>query len=178
MADTQQFKLLDAHGNIVAQGAAALETLPDTHARADALASMMRIAADAVEAEQTLEEARASAAKMICEMADSLSKRMDAYEEQLEARREREEEEAEREEQEEIERELDALPDPDDPHAFIPSGELHDLPPTVEDQGALPNELNKGAPPLSGTYPEPDPDKLAHPQETPPQRNPVGLSFM
>jgi hypothetical protein len=52
-----------------------------------------------------------------------------------------------------------------------PGGELHVRPPpdterygAGDDQGALPNELEEGAPPSSGTYVEPDPEDLGGPK--------------
>jgi len=94
-------------------------------------------------------------------------------------RAKRDQEEAKRQEQEQNERMIDQLPDPDDPDWHHNTGDLHDLPPSEDaDQGDLPNELKKGAPPLTGTDTAPDFDKLAHPQSGTKQiAQPVSISL-
>jgi hypothetical protein len=65
-----------------------------------------------------------------------------------------------------------------------PGGELHAHPPpdterygAGDDQSALPNELQKGAPPSSGTYTEPDPADLGGPKDPKQVPQPVSTSF-
>jgi hypothetical protein len=71
----------------------------------------------------------------------------------------------------------------DDTHQ--PSGELHILDPvdkehleaSEDDQGALPAELEEGAPPSSGTYTEPDPEDLGGPKDPRSVPQPASTSF-
>jgi hypothetical protein len=146
--DTRQFTLTGPQGEIIAHGSisALMERLPDTHARNDALESMYRVAADAVEAEQRQEEAYASAVQIISETVAHLTNRMDAYITRREEQRKADEEQAEREEQEQIQSMLDALPDPDDPNVDAMhqsnTGDLTPLGPsenqTEQDTSAVP----------------------------------------
>jgi hypothetical protein len=82
-----------------------------------------------------------------------------------------------------IQAHLDSLPDPDDPASYAPSGELHDLGPSnledkdrraATDQGDLPNEIVRKAPPTLGTDPVFNPAELAHP---PGDRPPAAISL-
>ena len=88
-----------------------------------------RAVEDAAEAERLQDMARANTVQMITDTVAHLAGRLDS----LSARRaERARRDAEREAEEEAKRiqaELDALPDPDDPHA---GGELHALPAKTE----------------------------------------------
>jgi hypothetical protein len=129
--------------------------------------------------ERTQAATRIANCAMLVDGLDRLSARLDSYEAELAIKHQRAIDEQEREEQERIERALDALPDPDDPSQHYPSGELHSLPAVpVQDQGDLPNELQEGAPPHSGNFTEPDPDKLAHPYDDPKQVNqPTAVSL-
>jgi hypothetical protein len=74
--------------------------------------------------------------------------------------------------------------DPEAPadEAPVPGGELHapvpakdpsEHEPAAADQGNLPKELLKGAPPDPGSEPVEDPAELAHPQ--PPTRQPIAI---
>jgi hypothetical protein len=119
-----------------------------------------------------------------------------AAEEALEAERvaketeqtRRDEEEAEREEQEELQKYLDALPDPDDPathHNTLDLAVENPAKDPVEDQdpeGVIPEPKDpEGAvlDQLQGlveTRPVVDPEDLAHPK-TPAQRAPVAISL-
>jgi hypothetical protein len=67
MSDTQIFKLLNPTGEVIMTGSmnAIMERLPDTHARNDALESMLRTAIDAVEAEERANVARAAATQIL-----------------------------------------------------------------------------------------------------------------
>src|SRR3974377_669470 len=140
--DTRTFRLLDPDGKEIMNGPmnAIMERLPNTRARNDALDSMLKTAIEAVEAERKRDEAIHSTAQMIVDGVTHLINRMDALEAKREAQRKADAEEAEREEQEQIQSMLDALPDPDDPSQF-PASTL--TPDPVQDQGALPNELQK-----------------------------------
>jgi hypothetical protein len=95
------------------------------------------------------------------------------------SRAKRDAEEQKRKEQQQIQAQLDELPDQDDPAQHFPGGELHDLPPvpTAQDQGALPNELQEGAPAHSGHFIETDPDKLAYPYDPKQVNQPVSISL-
>jgi hypothetical protein len=97
--DTQLFRLLDPEGKEIMNGPMSMimERLPDTTARNDAIDSMLRTAVDAVEAEEKLADARASAAQILSDGITRLSTRMDTYG----AKRA---EEAERKEQEQAQR--------------------------------------------------------------------------
>jgi hypothetical protein len=83
---------------------------------------------------------------------------------------------------------LDTHPEPgastDETKEPEPGGELHVHPPpdkerygAGDDQGALPTELQKGAPPPSGTYTEPDPEDLGGPKDPKQVAQPVSASF-
>jgi hypothetical protein len=185
MSDTPQFTLTAADGSIIAHGSmsALTERIVDSVARADAT-SLLVDAAKALgqieSIQQREQEARIADIRRLCDDVTRFGQRLDAFE----ARRKEKARLDAEEEQREIQRALDALPDPDDPDdpntdAMHQSntGDLTTLGPSEvqRDQGALPNELQKDAPPLSGNFTEPDPDKLAHPQEPPAQ--PVSISL-
>jgi hypothetical protein len=111
----------------------------------------------------------------------------------IEAQREEQARQDAEEEQRRIQAELDALPDPDSPAHYDPSGEMHTLSPTQpgpvttdhgnlsgfaipeDDTDVLPARFSVKAPPSAGTYPPQS--ELAHP-ETPPQRQPIAVSMM
>jgi hypothetical protein len=74
---------------------------------------------------------------------------------------------------------LDAPPDPDDPASYPPGGELHTVAPSAPgatDQGALPNEIVRQAPPATGTDPVADPAELGRALDPGP-RAPAGISL-
>ncbi len=114
---------------------------------------------------------------------DTMGRRLDALERRrLEDTRRKAKADAEEEEQR-VQDYLDSLPNPDEPNepAIYPSsGHLHAVSPTnhgtATDQGDLPKELQKGAPPQLGTDPELDPTELAHPQR-PKYEQPVSVSL-
>jgi hypothetical protein len=120
MSTAQTFKLTSPTGEVIMTGSldALMERLPDTHARNDALDSMLKIACDAVEAEERLEDAWACAAQILTDGITRLCARMDREEQRREEQQRQDAEEAERAAQEKIQRTLDALPDPDQPYAF------------------------------------------------------------
>ena len=129
----------------------------------------VRARIEATEAEQELLSAAQVA--ILNDMLDAFARRLDAYETRRAAQARKDAEEQEHQEQEQIQRTLDQLPDPDDPDAFLAQGELTMTPasePSHEeqlaalDQGALPNELQEGAPADPGNYPIDDPADLGH----------------
>jgi hypothetical protein len=139
-----------------------MEHLPDTIARQDAITRLDEGMAKAAEVAQLQSMARACNVIAFADSIDRLAGRLDAFTARRDARRRADAEREAEEESQRIQAKLDALPDPDDPHAFTPSagGELHPLPGKEEaaplrseDQGNLPEELQKGVPPAPGTYP-------------------------
>jgi hypothetical protein len=141
--------------------------IPQSCARADEMRKLdeARLTHDQIAHAQ--ERTRAVQVLMLNEALDRLTSRQDSFatkqrERRREAKARRDAAEAKR-----IQDALNALPDPDDPHAFVPGGELHTLPAKeeaaslkVQDQNNLPNELLEGVPPAPATYPiDPDPDK-------------------
>jgi hypothetical protein len=208
MTDTpQQFTLSNPAGEVIMTGSmsAIMERLPDTRARNEAVESMLKVAADAATAQETLEEAHASAVQMIADSVTRLSQRLDAYVARRDAQQRRNAEEAERKEQEEIEQYLDGLPDPDDPTSLLamdPVEEVEDEDPdnpaehhnTLDLAATQDQDLQGIIPPpedptgasleledeLGGsvqTRPVVDPAELADPQEPPAQREPVSISL-
>jgi hypothetical protein len=129
MTDPQTFKLLDPAGEVIMTGSldALMERLPDTPARDAALETAIRVAAEAVEAEERADEARACAARSIADTITRLTERLDAEEQRREEQQRQDEEEAQLREQEEIEHMLDELPDPDDPDPLTAAGDDGDL---------------------------------------------------
>ncbi len=176
--DTQQFVLTSATGEVIAHGSmsSVMEHLPDTHARDAALSSMLRTATDAVEAEQRRAEAYASAIQMISDTVEHLTNRMDAYIARREDQRRRDAEQAEREEQEEIQRTLDALPDPDDaPIPFhTPTGDLHALP--APEDPADPAD-DSGLSGVTATRPVADPADLGGVPDPKQVSQPIAISL-
>jgi hypothetical protein len=192
----QQFQLLAPDGSIIARGPldALMERLPDTTARNDALNSMLRIAADAVQAEEDLEQARASTVKMIANGVAHLTNRFDVLLARRTEQRQADAEKAKRQKQEEIQSYLDTLPDIDAPSTHVPMGDLHSVPPTGsaadpagsklrspgamagndEEQPLLPPEEPLPREGL-GTNPTINPAELAHPQKQPSQ--PISISL-
>jgi hypothetical protein len=171
MTHTRQFTLTAPDGSVIARGSldALMERLPDTHARDAALESMLRTAAEAVEAEQRREEALASSVQMISDTVAHLTNRMDAYIERREEQRQQDAEQAEREEQAEIEAYLDQLPDPDSPATYVPGGELHDLSPSVLDEDDQGPNSNLEMRPVNNL------EELAHGPKQPGQ--PIAISL-
>jgi hypothetical protein len=114
-----EFLLTSPAGEVIARGDAALEALPDTRARAEALEAMLRTEIRALEAQERADAAqeeqqqaervrdamREATVRAFCDSIDALGRRLDAFE----RRRADEEEQAERER---IEDALKALPTP------------------------------------------------------------------
>jgi hypothetical protein len=140
MSDEQQFTLTAPDGTVIAQGSmsALTERVLDSKSRKEA-EELLRDAAVAIGQLEQLEEreqsARVGDIRRLCAAADELGKRLDAYEAKRkeQARRDAEEE------AKQIQSMLDSLPDPDDPHAYFPSGDLHTLPAKDSDpEGIIP----------------------------------------
>jgi len=158
MSDTQIFKLLNPTGEVIMTGSmnAIMERLPDTHARNDALESMLRTAIDAVEAEERANVARAAATQILSDGITRLSARMDSFEKARAISQKRAEAEAQRRGRQRVAAMLDALPDPDQPYSL-------DLKERVADQH--PTDILP--PPRDPEEPAPDPGSLDYPP--PPQ---------
>jgi hypothetical protein len=174
--DPHGFRLLDPYGNVIAHGSAteALAPLPDSSVRADAI-SLLHDAAKAIgliEAQQEhAAQLRQREISTFCDGVASLGRRLDALEQQHASRaRQAAADEAHR-----IQAAIDALPDPDDPAAYQPTGELHQVAATARDQGDLPREVTRDVPPDPGTDPEFDPAELSHGPDAPAQ--PVAISL-
>jgi hypothetical protein len=148
--NTQIIRWIDADGKEVMTGKLSklAEHLPDTPARDAALSSMLKTAAEAVEAEQRRDQALASTAQMISDAVERLMARVDR-EEQCRAEQERiKAEQAEQEEQQRIQDELAALPDPDNPDPFGAAGDDDQLSvhPAVDPERYGPTEDDAEAP--------------------------------
>jgi hypothetical protein len=157
MSDTQIFKLLNPTGEVIMTGSmnAIMERLPDTHARNDALDSMLRTAVDAVEAEERANEARASAAQILSDGITRLSARIDSFEKARAISMKRAEAEQQRRDRQRVAAMLDALPDPDqpsDPYSI-------DLKERVADQH--PTDILP--PPRDPEEPGPEPGSILYP---------------
>jgi hypothetical protein len=123
---------------------------------------------DAEETERQQQATRACAAQMLANGIVRLGERLDAFETRQAERADQLQREAQEAEIARLEKELAALPDPDDPDALATGddGDFEIKPPVdVEkydpedpeyraeaETGAMPNELDKGAPPQPGNY--------------------------
>jgi hypothetical protein len=119
---------------------------------------------DAEETAKFQAEARASAAQMLVDGLEHLSGRIDAYEARKKAHADQQRRDKEEAEAAAIEEMLSLLPDPDNPHAMGDDGDFEAVipPPDTERHdpehrneaatGAMPNELDIGAPPQPGDY--------------------------
>jgi hypothetical protein len=176
MSTAQTFKLTSPTGEVIMTGSldALMERLPDTHARNDALESMLKIACDAVEAEEKLEDARACATKILHDGITRLSARMDAFEKRRAISMKRAHAEAQRSDQQRVQAMLDALPDPDDPepHSFdrkereaTPADQDPEgiIPAPEDPTGASIDPDDVGLEGVTATRPVTDPLDLAHP---------------
>jgi hypothetical protein len=134
---------------------------------------------------QTMDEIQAQKAALqrdtdtLREVHSGLTETIDRVREDFAARAQAEQQEQQRladlADKKRIQDYVDSFPDPEAPDPFVPSGELHDLPPShprheeelaaLSDQGNLPRRLEKGGPPTLGTLPTPDPSTLSHPQD-------------
>jgi hypothetical protein len=183
--DTRLFHLFDSDGKEIMTGSmsAIMERLPSTKARDAALADMLRIAVDSVEAEQKRDEAVRSTVQMLSDVTAHLSARMDAYIARREKQRREDEQEAGAEEQRQIEAMLDGLPDFDNPEAnqlpdplLVPDPQM---PSSLTEQDTdLPVSsvpMSNVQDPTLGSDPTYNFEELAHPQKQPQQ--PVSISL-
>jgi hypothetical protein len=113
----QTFKLYGPTGDIIMTGSmnAIMERLPDTKARDSALADMLKIAADAVEAEERQQEARASAVQILSDGITRLCHRLDSFEKERAISAKRAEAARKEAADRRVQRYLDELPDPEEP---------------------------------------------------------------
>jgi len=143
------------------------EYIPQSVARDDAMKELEAARFTHEQIAHVQERTRTVQVLMLNEALDRLTTRQDSFGTRQRERRRQAKARRDAAEAKRIQDALDALPDPDDPHAFIPGGELHSLPGKeeaaplrAEDQGNLPNELLEGVPPGPATHPiDPDPDK-------------------
>jgi hypothetical protein len=167
---------------------------------------MLDTAVKQVEAEEKLEEARATAAQILSDGITRLCARLDVFEKQRALSAKRAEAARKEVEQRRVQRYLDEeLPDPDlpdDPEAFgiIPpaqdptgtelesdDGDLeikHEVEterygPGSDDEGPgdLPRQLERDTPPPSGSYTDPKPDPLGGPEDPKQIQQPVSASL-
>jgi hypothetical protein len=190
MSTAQTFKLTSPTGEVIMTGSmnAILERLPDTTARNDALDSMLKIACDAVEAEEKLEDARACATKILHDGITRLSARMDAFEKARALSQKRAHAEQQRRDQQRVQAMLDQLPDPDDPEPhFFDRKEREASPADQDPEGIIPapedptgasiDPDDVGLEGITATRPTVDPKELGYP---PPQKQvpqPVSISL-
>jgi hypothetical protein len=121
MTDNQQsFTLLDPYGVPIMKGNmnAIMEHIPDSVARNRALDDMVRIACDAVEAEERAAEARAAAVKHLCDGISRFATRLDQFEKARSLAAKRAEAARKEAAQRQVKRYMDELPDPDAPEPY------------------------------------------------------------
>jgi hypothetical protein len=179
--DTRLFHLFDSDGKEIMTGSmsAIMERLPSTKARDAALADMLRIAVDSVEAEQKRDEAVRSTVQMLADGAAHLASRLDAYITRRAAQRKADEEQAERQEQAEIEAMLDGLPDFDNPGKYPDPLLMADpqMPSPTEQDAELSYPSTPMAaveePPVTGN----DPAELAYPPARNAKQTPQPISI-
>jgi hypothetical protein len=149
------------------------EYLPQSVARLEAEQRLAQAKEDAAETERHQQETRDVAARMLVHGLTRLGERLDGFEVRKAEREEQQRRDAEEAEAAAVERMLAELPDPDAPDAetvlkdaaHVPSGDLHSVEPVDTEHldpegehraeattGAMPRELDKGAPPLPGDY--------------------------
>jgi hypothetical protein len=159
-----------------------MERIVDSNVRNDAIKLIHDAAVALGQLERTRSQEQqifARGLQVINDAITAIARRLDALEEQREAQAKADAQaEADR-----VQRLLDAMPDPDGPDPFAPSGDLHSIPasnPQHEqqleaDQGGLPHELEQEAPPPGGAYTPLE--ELAYPT-TPRYRSPAAVSMM
>src|SRR5262245_16147217 len=147
-----------------------MEQLPDTRARADALARLDAARLDAAQISQVQNVTRALQVAAFCDSVTRVSRRLDAFAARRAERVRAEGDEREAEEERAIEDALSKMPDPEQPHGWATDGELTTHPASepekqkefeatehkhpVDNEGDLPNELLEQVPPTTGTGPE------------------------
>jgi hypothetical protein len=146
--------------------------LPQTAAREEAEQRLTDQGQQVKEIERKQAEARACAAQILTDGITRLCARMDREEQRREEQQRQDAEEAERAEQEEIQRTLDALPDPDQPYAFdlkereaSPADQDPEgiIPAPEDPTGASIDPDDVGLEGVTASRPVTDPLDLAHP---------------
>jgi hypothetical protein len=149
MTDTQTFTLLDQNDKPVMKGSlpALMEHIPDSVARNAALDDVVRIACDAVAAEESAEAARACAIKHFCDGITRLATRLDQFEKQRALSAKRAEAARKEAAQRQVQRYMDEQwEDPDEPYSIDPKEREASLAtPGTEDDGDL--EVKEGCRP-------------------------------
>jgi hypothetical protein len=192
MTDPERFAIVPVEGKsppeaiVVGPMSEVTTYIGQSIARIEEEQRLAQAQADAEETAQHQAEIRAHAAQILSDGMARLNERIDQYEARKKARADqlrRDEEEAEIARTEAM---LDSLPDPDLPDlpgdsSYVPAGDLHSVAPVdkehldpedVEDRGedavtgAMPRELDKGAPPEAGEYAPTSP--LPSPYRDPP----------
>jgi hypothetical protein len=194
MTNTQTFTLLDPYGVPIMKGSmpALMEHIPDSVARNSALDDVVRIACDAVEAEervaeaeQRVAEARACSIKYFCDNVSRLSARVDAVEEHV-AQQRKDEEEQEATRLAKIVEDLAPIIPPEGERTAPDDGDLEIVRPVEKEKygpnddegvGDLPPELKEDVPPPSGSYTTPDPDPSGGPGNPRQIQQPISASF-
>jgi hypothetical protein len=204
MADQQQFAIvpvpahpglvrdyITSEAPVIGPWAEAMWAVQDSVSHTSMLRRLDEGQRQAVATERKQLENRTRQILTFCDSVNKLSRRIANYEAEMAIRKQRAADEAEREKQERIQSELDALPDPDDPHSWgeltpHPASQPEDIeqvkageddaetdPDPVKDagQGDLPTELTEQIPAPTGNYPA-----LSGTRE-PTAKNPVGISF-
>jgi hypothetical protein len=123
MTNTQTFTLLDPYGVPIMKGSlpALMEHIPDSVARNAALDDVVRIACDAVEAEERVAEARAIAVKHFCDGLSRLATRLDQFEKARSLAAKRSEAARKEAAQRQVQRYMDEeWDDPDEPYSIDP----------------------------------------------------------
>ena len=145
------------------------EYIPQSVARNERDQQLAQAERDAEETERFHGEVRARALQILGNGLTRLGERIDAFETRKAERADQLQREAEEAEAARLEKELAALPDPDAPWAFDnptatgDDGDFEVKPPVDTEKhdpehrneaasGAMPNELDKGAPPQPGEY--------------------------
>jgi hypothetical protein len=190
MSTAQIFKLLSPTGEVIMTGSmnALMERLPDTHVRNDALGSMLRIACDAVEAEEKLKEARACAAQILADGIARLTHRMEAFEKARALSQKHAHAEQQRRDQQRVQAMLDQLPDPDgpEPHSFDRK-EREASPADLDPEGIIPapedptgasiNPDDVGLEGVTASRPVTDPQDLGYPPAQKQVPQPVSITL-
>ena len=163
------------------------EYIPQSVAREEAEQHLAEAEQRAAATAQHQAEVRACAAQMLADGMARLSERLDAFVTRKQALADQQQRDAEAAEIARVEAMLETLPDPDTPAALgdhAPSGDLHSIAPVDKEPldpegelpdpdnpddavtGAMPRELDKGAPPEAGEYAQTSPP--ASPYRDPP----------
>jgi hypothetical protein len=172
---TERFAIVPVEGKspseaiVVGPMSEVMEYIGGSIARNEKEAKLAQAERDAEETERFHGEVRARALQILGNGLTRLGERIDAFETRKAERADQLQREAEEAEAARLEKELAALPDPDAPWAFDnptatgDDGDFEVKPPVDTEKhdpehrneaasGAMPNELDKGAPPQPGDY--------------------------